>query len=68
MEGIPGGPVVRTPLSLPRAWILSLVGELRSHMPQDIAKKKKKMWGEKEAEEINLNYIFEPSISQMLSF
>ena len=29
---------------------------------------KKKMWGEKEAEEINLNYIFEPSISQMLSF
>ena len=29
--------------------------------------KKKKMWGQKEAE-INLNYIFEPSISQMLSF
>ena len=67
MEGIPGGPVVRTPLSLPKAWVLSLVGELRSHMPRGMAKKKK-MWGEKEAEEINLNYIFEPSISQMLSF
>jgi len=67
VEGIPGGPVVRTPLSLPRAWVLSLVGELRSHMPQGMAQKKK-MWGEKEAEEINLNYIFEPSISQMLSF
>ena len=67
MEGIPGGPVVRT--LLPRAGVLSLAGELRSHMPRGMAPPpKKKMWGEKEAEEINLNYIFEPNVSQMLSF
>ena len=65
MEGIPGGPVVRT--LLPRVGVLSLAGELRSHMPRGMAPQKK-MWGEKEAEEINLNYIFEPNVSQMLSF
>ena len=63
MEGIPGGPVVRTPLSLPKAWVLSLVGELRSHMPQDIAKKKKKKCGERKKQRrltliISLNPVF----------
>ena len=34
LEGeFPGGPVVRTPLSLPRALVQSLVRELRSHKP-----------------------------------
>ena len=38
----PGGPVVRTvALSLPRAWVQSLVGELKSHKLHDTAKKKK---------------------------
>ena len=29
-------------LSLPRAWVQSLVGELRSRKPRGVAKKKKK--------------------------
>ena len=37
-----GGPVVRTLLSLPGAWVQSLVRKLRSHKPDIVAKKKKK--------------------------
>ena len=36
-----GGPVVRTLLSLLRARVQSLVGELRSHNPHGVAKKYK---------------------------
>ena len=35
----PGSPVVRTALSLPKAWAQSLVGELRSHEPHGVTKK-----------------------------
>ena len=39
-EGVfPGGPVVRTPLSLSKAWVHTLVRELRSHKPCSVAKK-----------------------------
>ena len=41
----PGGPVVRTLLSLPRAWVRSLLGELRSCKPCGTAKKKKAIGG-----------------------
>ena len=37
-----GGPVARAPLPLQGARVQSLVGELRSHMRQGTAKKKKK--------------------------
>ena len=33
-QEFPGGPVVRTAFSMPRAWIPSLFGELRSHKLQ----------------------------------
>ena len=36
----PGSPVVRTLLSLLKAWVRSLVGELRSHKPRGMAKRK----------------------------
>ena len=39
----PGGPVVKTLLSMQRTWVQSLVGELRSHMQCGAAKKKKRM-------------------------
>ena len=35
----PGGPVVKTPLPLQRAWVPSLIWELRSLMPQGASKK-----------------------------
>ena len=38
----PGGPVVRTPLSLPGAQVQPLVGKLRAHKPQGYARKEKK--------------------------
>ena len=38
----PGGPMVKTLLSMQRTWVQSLVGELRSHMQCGAAKKKKK--------------------------
>ena len=31
---LPGSPVVKTPFSIQGAWVRSLVGDLRSHMPQ----------------------------------
>ena len=39
----PGGLVVKTLVLPPQGvWVRSLVGELRSHMPHGMAKKKKK--------------------------
>ena len=45
--GIPGSPVVRTLLSLPRVQVQSLARELRSHKPSSMTKKKKGggVWG-----------------------
>ena len=40
-EDFPGVPVVKTELPLQGARVRSLVGELRSHMPQGVAKKSK---------------------------
>ena len=41
--GFPGSPVVKTPHSKCRGlWVRSLIRELRSHVPCDVAKKKKK--------------------------
>ena len=40
----PGSPVVRTRLSLPRAWVQSLVRELRSCKPWGVAKKIRIKW------------------------
>ena len=37
----PGGPVIDSMLSLWRAWVQSLVRELRSDKPQSVAKRKK---------------------------
>ena len=37
LREFPGSPVVRTPLL--RAWVRSLVGELKSHKPHSMAKK-----------------------------
>ena len=48
----PGGPVVRTLISLPRAQVHSLVGELRSHEMHSSAKKKKKYQTIKHAQKI----------------
>ena len=52
LRDFPGGPVVKTPRFHCRglgfnqgSWILSLVRELRSHMPGSEAKKKKKKNG-----------------------
>ena len=42
LRGFPGGPVVKTALSMQRTQVRSLVGELRSHMPHGQKKKKKK--------------------------
>ena len=39
----PSGPVVGTLLSLPRAQVQSLGGELRSHRVHGVAKKKKEL-------------------------
>ena len=52
MEGrdFPGGPVVKTALPTQRAWVQSLVGELRSHKPHCAAQKKKKKKKENEGE------------------
>ena len=36
----PGSPVVKTTLPTQGPWVQSLVGELRSHMPHSMAKKK----------------------------
>ena len=38
----PGSLVVKTLLPMQEAWVLALVRELRSFMPHDVAKKKKK--------------------------
>ena len=38
-DRLPGGPVVKTPLPLQRVWVPSLIGELRSHVPQGAPKK-----------------------------
>ena len=38
-DRLPGGPVVKTPLPLQWAWVPSLIGELRSHVPQGAPKK-----------------------------
>ena len=38
---LPGGPVVRTLLLLPAAWVRSLVRKLRSRKPHGMEKKKK---------------------------
>ena len=35
LRGVPGGPMVKTLLPMQRAWVQSLVGELRSHMPKN---------------------------------
>ena len=40
----PGGPVVNTVLPLQRALVQSLIRELRSHMPDVAAKKRKEKW------------------------
>ena len=39
---MPVGPVAKTTLALPRAQVLVLVGELRSHKPWSMTKKKKR--------------------------
>ena len=40
-EGVfPGGPGIKNPPSREGAWVRSLVGELRSHMPSGTDKKK----------------------------
>ena len=41
VKKFPGGPVLRTLLSLLSTQIQSLVGELKSHKPHNVAKKKK---------------------------
>ena len=38
----PGSPVVDSVLPLQGAWVQSLAGELKAHMPHGMAKKKKK--------------------------
>ena len=48
----PGGPVLELVASLPRAQVQSLVGELRSHKPRCVAKKKKKRM------KLNVDYGF----------
>ena len=40
-KDFPDGPVVRTSLPLQGAWVQSLVRELRSHRPLDVAKNNK---------------------------
>ena len=42
---VPGGPEVKTALSLQHMWVRSLVRELRSRRPCSTAKKKKKPTG-----------------------
>ena len=42
-----GGPVIRTLFSLPRAWVQSLVWELRSHKLRRVAPQKKGVGGRK---------------------
>ena len=42
MGDFPGGPVVDSLLPMQRAWVLSLIRELRSHMAHGMAKKRKK--------------------------
>lgn len=41
LREVPGGPVVRTVLSLPRAWVQSLVGEIRWHKTCGAVKRNK---------------------------
>ena len=40
VKKLPGGPMVRTLLSLLSTQIHSLIGELKSHKPQNVAKRK----------------------------
>lgn len=42
MGDFPGGSVVDSLLPMQRAWVLSLIRELRSHMAHGMAQKKKK--------------------------
>ena len=45
LEGIPWqSSGWESALSLPRAWVQSLVGELKSHKPRSTAKKEKTYW------------------------
>ena len=43
LQEFPGGPVVRTLLSLPGAWVQPLVRELKSHEPCGQQKKNEKI-------------------------
>ena len=41
---LPGGPVVKTPVSMQGTLVWSLDGELKSYVPCSVATKKKKNW------------------------
>ena len=63
----PGGPVVRTLRFHCRGWVQSLVGELRSHKPNGVAKKKKNRENEilqYATTQMNLEVIMLSEISQ----
>ena len=52
----PGGPIVKTPLWMQGSQVRFLVGELRSHKPPGLAKRKKEKKKNKKTENINMQY------------